>query len=108
MRAARIAAGMSETEAAAAITRCTATLDRYERGRHAPPAAVLAKLAQLYDVTPADLWPDPIVARPAAIANDLVALGERLPAPERTELRRIVGDLAALVGDLHRLVLARG
>lgn len=108
MRAARIAAGLSEAEAAAAITRCAATIARYETGKHTPPQAVLIELARLYNVAPAQLWPDPVVSRPAAIASDLVALGERLPPSERTELRRIVGDLAALVGDIHRLVPAHG
>ena len=105
---ARRAAALSRSAVASMVSRCPETIARYERGDSPVPTDVLVILSQLYGVAPGDLTADPHVAAPATIATDLVALGQRLPPRERTELRRIVGDLAALVGDLHRLAPAHG
>lgn len=55
MQAARLAAGLTIPEVATALTRCTATVTRYESGQHTPPQAVFLAMARLYGCSPADL-----------------------------------------------------
>lgn len=55
MQAARIAAGLTIPEVATALTRCTATISRYEAGVHQPPQAVFLAMARLYKCDPSDL-----------------------------------------------------
>ena len=109
LRVARVARGLSLDEAAGVITRSPATLARYEAGKHMPPRAVLVKLGELYGVDPNSLLPDEVhEARARAVGADLLALGQRLPADERGELHRIVGELFAVVTQVQRLVAAHG
>jgi transcriptional regulator with XRE-family HTH domain len=55
MERVRVAAGLSVPEVATALTRCTATVLRYEAGKHTPPQAVLLAMARLYGCDPAAL-----------------------------------------------------
>ena len=55
IRAARIAAKRSVSEAAAHITRDPQAIRRYETGRAQAPEGVLLALARFYDVDPAKL-----------------------------------------------------
>lgn len=48
MQRARLAAGLTVPEVATALTRCTATVLRYEAGKHTPPQAVMLAMARLY------------------------------------------------------------
>ncbi len=64
MRAARIAAGVTRRDAAAALGVGTQTLWRYETGRVCPPATVIAVLAALLNVESDAIILDPEDARP--------------------------------------------
>ena len=55
MQRARIAAGYTDTEAAALITRDVQSIRRYESGQCLAPQAVQIKLARAYGVSVADL-----------------------------------------------------
>lgn len=58
MERARMAAGFTVADVASRLTRCTATVRRYELGHHTPSRDVLLRLADMYGVTPAELVED--------------------------------------------------
>lgn len=55
MELARIAAGLTETDVAAKLNRCTTTIRRWETGRTMPPRHALVRLAELYGCPAAEL-----------------------------------------------------
>lgn len=58
LRAAREAAGLSQEQAASAVSRSWLTLLQWESGRHVPPANVLSQLAGAYGISVGELWDD--------------------------------------------------
>lgn len=56
MRQIRTAAGLRVEDVAVAIDRSAASVALYEAGRVAPPVAVLVRIADVLDVTPAALF----------------------------------------------------
>jgi transcriptional regulator with XRE-family HTH domain len=55
MERARIAAGLTVADVAAAMHRNPATITRWERGQHTPSRDCLIALARMYGTTPAAL-----------------------------------------------------
>ena len=66
---ARINAGLSLTEVADNLSRCTATIRRYETGQTKPPTHCLLAMAKLYDCTVDELTGEVSAADEAAIAD---------------------------------------
>ncbi len=58
LQRARMKAGITQEEAADAISCGTRTLQRYERGERQPNLAQLQKMQQCYNFEIADLFPD--------------------------------------------------
>jgi ribosome-binding protein aMBF1 (putative translation factor) len=55
IRAAREDLGMTRRELAAALYRCPASVNAWERGAYHPPRTVTARLAEVLDIDPAAL-----------------------------------------------------
>lgn len=66
---AREASGLTREQAAMAVDRSYHSIVSYETGRVSPPVAVLARLADVYDVKVADLFHDTEATDQAPVAS---------------------------------------